>query len=137
MCKSTMNQLATTKNKYQGNTPRVLFICSAGLLRSATASHVFCSEPYNWNTRSAASNSEYGLNIVNEALLEWADLICVMQEEHIFLMQNLDINFDKYSHKVVNLNIPDMFMYRDPEMIRLLKQHVVNYVDKEKFPFVS
>lgn len=136
MYKATRNQLSNSQNRFQGNAPKVLFVCSAGLLRSATASHVFCAAPYFWNTRSAASNPEYGLNPVNEALLYWADLVCVMQDEHILLMQSLDINFDKYSHKVVNLHIPDDYEYRQQDLVNLLKIHVDNYVDKEKYPFV-
>lgn len=134
MCSSTRNQLANTKNAFQGDAPRVLFVCSGGLLRSATAAHTFSADPYKWNTRSAASNKEYGLNPVNEALLFWAELICVMDFEHIELMQSLKINFDLYSHKVVDLHIPDDYSYMQPELVDILKWHVHNYVDKETYP---
>lgn len=126
--RATRNQLANTKNSYQGTYKRVLFICSAGLLRSATAAHVFSAPPYNWNTRSAASNSEYGLNVVNEALLYWADEIFVMSDEHIELMKGLDVNVNEYMAKIHVLGIPDNFSYRDDELRNMLKQKVEEFL---------
>ncbi len=87
--RGTRNQLANVHNRYQGNTPKVLFLCSAGLLRSATAAHTFSSPPYNWNTRTAGVEIEYALNPVNEALLEWADEIYVMQADHALALAKI------------------------------------------------
>src|SRR5690242_3223535 len=85
----TRNQLANVHNFYQGSSLKVLFLCSAGLLRSATAAHVFSAEPYNWNTRSAGVSIEYALNPVNEALLEWADAVYCMESSHLNALQNI------------------------------------------------
>lgn len=125
----THNQLANCHNRYQGRTPKVLFLCSAGLLRSATAAHIFSSEPYNWNTRTAGVAIEYALNPVNEALLEWADEVYVMENEHLVSLASIfgDSFIDEYQNKVTVLNVPDSFAYRDPELVKFLKEEVAKH----------
>jgi predicted protein tyrosine phosphatase len=124
--KASLNQLANVKNSYQGNYPRVLFLCSAGLLRSATAAHMFSAAPYQWNTRTAGTNAEYALNVVSEALLYWADHIICMEMEHLRNTEKLiGIELvDLYRHKISTLAIPDIYPYRHPELIALLEQPV-------------
>lgn len=124
--RASMNQLANVHNRYQGAYKKVLFVCSAGLLRSATAAHVFSAEPYNFNTRTAGVALEYALNPVNEALLEWADHIFLMEQEHY---DTLEEGFgsevmDDYKAKMTVLDIPDRFEYRNPKLIALLKEKV-------------
>lgn len=114
----TRNQLANAQNPYQGEYKRVLFLCSAGLLRSATAAHIFSAAPYNWNTRTAGVSLEYALNPVNEALLHWAEHVFVMTQTHLDILEDLfDIRFSKYQHKVEVLNIADEYEYRNPLLI--------------------
>ena len=43
-------------NPYQGDRRRILFVCSAGLLRSPTGAHVGSVRGYN--TRAAGSNQD-------------------------------------------------------------------------------
>lgn len=120
-----MNQLGNVRNYHQGSYKRVLFVCSAGLLRSATAAHVFSAEPYNWNTRTAGAEPEYALNPVNEALLAWADVIYLMEAEHMDCLENIfqDV-LDLYRNKIRVLDIPDRYAYRDPNLIECLKNSV-------------
>lgn len=105
-------------NPCQRNYPRVLFICSAGMLRSATAAHHFVSR--GWNTRCAGTE-EYAVQPVHENTLLWAEKIYVMEETHLghlerkFNIQNLDITV---------LGVPDMFNYMDPELIQLLEDRL-------------
>lgn len=131
--KAKRNQLSNVNNPYQNQDQykRVLFVCSAGLLRSATAAHVFSAEPYNWNTRTAGIGIEYALNPVTEALLMWADQVYCMEPEHLEDLKNV---FGDSFIKLVNyrgdnfvkvLNIPDNFDYRNPELIQLLKERVI------------
>jgi predicted protein tyrosine phosphatase len=126
------NQLATVHNKYQQphKYKRVLFLCSAGLLRSATAAHIFSGEPYNWNTRTAGVSVEYALNPVTEALLEWADKVYCMEKEHFKDLEYIfeDVLADLLGRKgndfIEVLNIDDIYEYRNPELIRLLKEKI-------------
>jgi predicted protein tyrosine phosphatase len=98
-------------------------VCSAGLLRSATAAHVFSAEPYNFNTRTAGVAIEYALNPVNEALLEWADHIFLMEDDHFLQLQELfgDNLTEEYTKKMTVLNVPDNFAYRDERLVKILK----------------
>lgn len=121
------NQLTNLRNPYQGDNPRVLFICSAGLLRSATAAHVFSAPPYDWNTRTAGIDAAFALNPVTEALLCWADHIFVMdntQRQMIPLLFSESEHLDEIMSRVQVLDIPDKYSYRHPELIDLLKAHV-------------
>jgi predicted protein tyrosine phosphatase len=123
---ASMNQLANTHNRFQGAYKKVLFVCSAGLLRSATAAHVFSAEPYNFNTRTAGVALEYALNPVNEALLEWADNIFLMEDDHLLELQELfgDNLTEEYTKKITVLNVPDNFAYRDERLVKILKEKV-------------
>jgi predicted protein tyrosine phosphatase len=123
---ANMNQLANVHNRYQGAYKKVLFVCSAGLLRSATAAHVFSAEPYNFNTRTAGVALEYALNPVNEALLEWADNIFLMDDEHYHAIHDIfgEEIFDIYGEKMVVLNVPDKYPYRDEQLMKILKEKV-------------
>lgn len=121
----TRNQLANVNNPYQGHYKRVLFVCSAGLLRSATAAHVFSEAPYNWNTRTAGASREYALNPVNEALLAWAEVVFCMEQDHFDLLSyTFRERFEKYADKIRVLSIDDMYEYRDPNLILMLKSQV-------------
>ena len=123
---ASMNQLANVHNRYQGAYKKVLFVCSAGLLRSATAAHVFSGEPYNFNTRTAGVALEYALNPVNEALLEWADHIFLMEGEHYDMLYEIfgEETGNSYKAKMVVLEVPDHFAYRDERLVKILKEKV-------------
>ena len=123
---ASMNQLANVHNRYQGNYKKVLFVCSAGLLRSATAAHVFSAEPYNFNTRTVGVALEYALNPVNEALMEWADNIFLMESEHYHDIHDIfgEEIFNEYKQKMVVLDVPDNFRYRDERLVKILKEKV-------------
>jgi len=132
----TRNQLANVTNHWQGSTKKILFVCSAGLLRSPTAAHVFSSPPYSYNTRAAGSNSEYALIPVTHALLEWADHVIIMQDRNLNDIEyELGTElFQLYFDKMRVLNIPDNFKYRNEELIEMLEKkvvHVLNNWEKE------
>lgn len=113
-----MNRLANCTNRYQGEYKRVLCVCSAGLLRSPTAAFVLSQEPYNFNTRAAGLNPEFALVPVDRVLLEWADEIVVMSAQQAEQIRAM-LEDEK---PIVVLRIPDNFRYRDPELIRLIRE---------------
>ena len=119
-------QISTITHPAQGSFFKALFVCSAGILRSATAAYVFSQEPYNWNTRSAGASQSYALNQVNEALLDWADVIFCMEKIHGLWMSDEfgKIYNDRYLKKVKVLDIADVYDYRSPELISLLQEKV-------------
>lgn len=117
---SLMNRLATSHNQYQGKYKRVLCVCSAGVLRSPTAAFVLSLEPYNFNTRAAGITKEYALVPVDDVLLNWADEVVFMQEwQRMEAIERFPDAMDGKATKV--LNIDDMYEYRDPALIEIVK----------------
>jgi len=117
---------APYNNSYQGKDPRVLFVCSAGLLRSATAANLFAKK--GWNTRSCGS-SEYALIPISKNLIYWADKIYFMKDRNLrealkTFKDEKDV-LDLISKKSLTLNIPDDFEYNNPELIQLLEEKVI------------
>ena len=107
-------------NSYQGDYKRVLTVCSANMLRSPTMAHVLSAEPYNFNTRSAGT-AGFALIPVTEDLLVWCDEVVCADTEHALYIRDkmMEWMLDK---PVINLNIPDIYEYRNPELIELIKE---------------
>lgn len=122
MSMSFMNRLANSSNPFQGKTKKVLCVCSAGLLRSPTTAVVLSQEPYNFNTRAAGLSNEYALIPVDDVLLQWADeIVCMEKHQQTTLELKLtQLNIDT---PVKCLHIDDSFAYRDPTLIKLIKEN--------------
>lgn len=103
----------------------VLFICSQNRMRSPTAEQVFAEWP-GIETSSAGLN--YGAdNPVTPELLEWADLIFVMERAH---RSKLSARFKAHlgNRRIVCLDIPDEYAFMDPALVRLLKAKVAGHL---------
>lgn len=111
-----LNALHNVKNPYQGNTKKVLCVCSAGLLRSPTAAKVLYDE-YGYNTRACGVYEEYALIPLTELLLVWADEIVFMNHEHL---EEAEEKFGKITTNLLVLEIPDKYPYMDPELQKLI-----------------
>jgi predicted protein tyrosine phosphatase len=119
----TMNRLNNVKNPYQGDYKKVLCVCSAGLLRSPTAAWVLSQEPYNFNTRAAGAAEEYALIPVDEVLLTWCrEVVCLGEDQAKTVRYLLKILGLYDPPKVISLDIPDQFRYRDPELVKLIRE---------------
>jgi predicted protein tyrosine phosphatase len=101
----------------QGPYPRVLFVCSGGMLRSATAAH-WAAEHKKWNTRSCGTMGQ-ALPPVHQNLVEWAQRIYCMAYEHADVIEGY---YPWARYKIVVLEIPDWYEYRDPKLIKILEQ---------------
>ena len=99
----------------------VLFICSRNQWRSPTAEQVFRRYP-GLNARSAGTQ-RHARKTVSPAILSWADVICVMEEEHKLCIL---ADFHRLvQHKPVHvLNIPNHYRFMDPQLIALLEDVV-------------
>jgi predicted protein tyrosine phosphatase len=99
----------------------VLFICSQNRLRSPTAEQVF-SDRAGFEVASAGLSPEAETPVSPE-LLQWADVIFVMERTH---RNKLSKNFGPYlkAKRVVCLDIPDEYEYMDPGLVRLLEAKV-------------
>ncbi|MEK6822609.1 MAG: phosphotyrosine protein phosphatase [Nanoarchaeota archaeon] len=95
----------------------VLFICNQNLHRSKTAEELFRS---SFATRSAGLYNE---RPVAQRDLVWADIIVVMEEAQ---REELARRFPQecMEKRVLNLDIPDMYRYMQPELVSVLKERV-------------
>ena len=102
------------KRNYEGNFKRVLCVCSAGILRSATIAWVLSNEPYRCNTR-AVGLSNYALIRVTPQLLQWADEIVCADKEQLDAISRM-------TNKPVHcLHIPDEHDFRSPELVSAIE----------------
>lgn len=106
------------KNEYQGLTPRVLFVCSAGLLRSATCATLGSQE--GWNTRTAGTSFEYALVHANQNLYDWADVIVFVNREN-YEEAKADM-FVINPDRVVVADIPDCYEYMEQGLQDIIKR---------------
>jgi predicted protein tyrosine phosphatase len=104
---------------------RVLFVCRLNRYRSATAERIFCKRP-DLEVRSAGTASD-ALVRINERMLDWADLIFVMDD------QQRDALRERFpSHpalaRMICLDIPDQFTFLDPTLVKLLEEQVAPHL---------
>lgn len=99
----------------------VLFICSRNQWRSPTAEQVF--RRYPSLSVLSAGTSRNAKKRVSAELLQWADVVCVMEEKHKnrLLAQYGRLIAFKLLHV---LDIADDYLFMDPELIAIFN-HVV------------
>lgn len=101
---------------------RLLFICNQNENRSKTAEELFNVQ---FESMSAGLYNE---NPVTEKQLDWADTIIVMEEsQRIELSKRFPKQYLK--KQILNLDIPDIFFYNQPELIEVLKKKMDKLVE--------
>lgn len=97
-------------------------LCSQNRLRSPTAEAVFSE--YEGLEVESAGLDRYAELPVSTEMIEWADIIFVMEKSH---RNKLSKNFQPFlkDKKVICLDIPDDFEYMEPVLINLLKKKVL------------
>jgi predicted protein tyrosine phosphatase len=103
----------------------VLFVCSRNQWRSRTAETIF-KDNQTHLFRSAGTENEARIK-VNEKLINWADMIFVMEKRH---KQRLQDKFGQLLNdkKIVILEIEDNYQYMDEELIETLKTSMTPYL---------
>ena len=91
-----------------------LFVCNQGRHRSRTAAELFSG-------RYAGIYSEE--SPVTDELISWADMVLVMEDAQ---RSWIGENFPKQcmAKKIVSLDIPDVYQYRQEELVQLLKKKI-------------
>ena len=104
---------------------KLLFVCSENRLRSATAEIVF-SEYEGVEAIGAGTNKD-AVTPVSGDLVEWADIILVMETIH---RDKISAKYKKLlkGKQLVVLGIPDNYQRMQPELIRLLERKVSKYL---------
>lgn len=103
----------------------LLFICSKNQWRSPTAEGLFKNHPEH-QARSAGTSDKARIK-VNAKLLNWADLIFVMERKHQPLLRQHFAEHINHKQMVV-LNIEDNYNYNDPELVEILTTCLSEYL---------
>jgi predicted protein tyrosine phosphatase len=106
---------------------RALFICHYNRKRSATAERVFGKDP-TLEVLSAGT-SEEAMVQVNQRMLEWADIVFVMDSENLEAVNRMFPD-DPSLAKVVCLDIQDCYHFLDPELVATLQARTLPYFQK-------
>lgn len=100
---------------------KLLFICSENRLRSPTAEAVFSA--YEGVEAIGAGTNSDAETTVSGDLIEWADIILVMEKSHRNKVSKKYKELLK-SKRLIVLEIPDNYECMQPELIQLLKAKV-------------
>ena len=104
---------------------KLLFVCSRNRLRSPTAEAVLtrCADV---ETASARTSPDAD-NPVSLDLVEWADLIFVMENVH---RKRLNESFKAALRhkKIIVLGIADPYRYMHPELVEILQAKLARHV---------
>ena len=121
---SIMDDFSPYHNVCQGTQKRVLFVCSAGMLRSPTAAVI--GAQMGFNTRSCGS-WKGALIPISERLITWADYVVFMQQENYRQTQNMfygqEIILD-LAKKSKIWDIEDNYNYMDDSLCYTLKYYM-------------
>jgi protein-tyrosine phosphatase len=104
---------------------RVLFICHYNRKRSATAERVFAKDP-SLDVRSAGTSDEAMVQ-VNERMLDWADIVFVMEDDQREWLARTFPGHRRLA-ETITLDIKDEYPFVDPELVTLLTERVTPYL---------
>lgn len=103
----------------------VLFVCSQNKLRSPTAEQVFAEWP-GIEVSSAGTNND-AENPLSAELIEWADILFVMERTHRAKIQQRYRSKLK-GKRLICLDIPDDYDFMDAGLIAILKTKVPRHL---------
>ena len=63
--------------------------------------------------------------VVSKELIDWADMIFVMEEHHKEALIRIDQNAEA---KIIVLGVDDNYLKDDPELTRILKERLSEYL---------
>lgn len=104
---------------------KVLFVCGYNRLRSPTAEQVFSSYP-EIEVDSAGLNHDANVPLTPK-LVQWADMILVMEKEHLAKIRQ-KFKAQLKNQKLISLDIPDEYEYMDPKLVEILKKKVTPFL---------
>jgi predicted protein tyrosine phosphatase len=102
-----------------------LFVCSGNIDRSPTAEALLRGKK-GFEVRSAGT-LVYAPNVVSKGLIEWADVIFVMEAHHREALKRIDAQADA---KITVLGIEDRYLMGDPELTAILKRKLSGHLGK-------
>lgn len=112
-------------NKYQGSSLRVVFCCTAGLLRAPTAARI--ASEYGVNARSAGSHFHFALIPLSANLIKWAHWVVFMNPENELEVKlnisDVDLLKELQSKSIV-WDIEDCYNYMQDDLVRVLSEKI-------------
>lgn len=103
----------------------LLFICSKNKWRSPTAELLFKNHAVH-QARSAGTSDKSRIG-VNEKMIDWADVIFVMERRHQQILKQR-FGISSTNKLVVVLAIEDDYQFNDPELVGILKNALYEYL---------
>jgi predicted protein tyrosine phosphatase len=104
----------------------VLFVCTANIQRSPTAENLFQGWNGRWEAKSAGILPEPEGRLLTQELIDWADLVVVMEAVHAY---HINTYFKCDQNKLRILGIRDRYYRDDPELIKELRKKVTPILD--------
>ena len=104
--------------------PNILVVCGRNKRRSRTAEYLYKNDS-RINIKSAGLSAQSEV-VLNAKLVEWADLIIVMDNNQKNRIQN-QYKANKIP-RIENIRIKDEYDYLNPVLIQLLKERINNIV---------
>ncbi len=100
---------------------KVLFVCTANVSRSPTAEDLFQGWKGVWEAKSAGITPDPRGRLLTQELIDWADLIIVMEPTHgEYITSHFQCSLDK----IRILNIVDRYTRDDLELESVLRKKV-------------
>ena len=121
------------KTKMNQEKLKILFVCTANILRSKTAEVIYKDdERFEVQSVGTSTMEDVGTPISYEKL-NWADWIVVMDVNH---KQHIQFKFPEIyaNKKLICLNIPDDFEFMQKELITLIKIRFEKIIQTEIHP---
>ena len=103
----------------------LLFICSKNQWSSPTAELLFKDHPIH--TARSAGTSDKARIKVSQKIIDWADVIFVMEGNHRDIIGQ---RFDFTDQTIIVLDIADDYQFGDAELIDTLRVSLYDYLQK-------
>ncbi len=101
-----------------------LFVCSRNKWRSRTAEKIFKNN--GLHSVKSAGTSKHARIKISENLINWADIVFVMEEKHLDFIKD---EFNLKTKEIVVLGIEDNYLYMDKELVNLLQKTLNSYFE--------
>lgn len=103
----------------------ILFVCSRNKWRSATAETIYQNHAFH-QVKSAGTAASARIKL-NAKLIDWADVIFVMEKKHKQIMHER-FSYALNCKEIVVLAIPDEYQYMDEDLIAEIHSKVDAYL---------
>ena len=110
------------------STFNTLFVCAKNQWRSPTAAAVYRNDA-RINVQSAGLRKQ-SPQVLSARLLEWADIVMVMENKHASRIRDLYRSMPELPEIIV-LDIPDDYVFMDPALIEIIKEAVEPILEEQ------